>query len=85
MTKKVDPHAEIQRILVNAAQADPRVAARYQRIWDAVSSATFASNVHPIEHVLSIVILLEDAGCSVLERRTRDRLLTVRSACARVG
>lgn len=83
--RRTDPYSEIQAILDRSAATDAGAARRMARIWNAICKADYSSEVHPIEHFLSVVNMLESRGITMLTDKSRKRILTVRNRPARVG
>lgn len=63
MPPHLDPHRELRRILNKASKADRDAELRIERLWQAISKATFARDIYPLEQLFSVLNLLDQAGC----------------------
>jgi hypothetical protein len=50
------------QVAASVQKADAHAANRLDRIWNTVTAAHFAADVHPIDQVLAVLCLLENAG-----------------------
>lgn len=82
---RTNPYDEIANILLRSAATDERSVHRMSRVWDSVCNATYASDLHPVEHFLSIVLMLQDTGNLSIDEQSREQVLTELSRCGRVG
>lgn len=61
--KRIDGNGEIEQALYKAAKYDIRSHDRLHRLWSVISASSFSSDQDPVSHMLSVLELLETAGC----------------------